>query len=172
MGIWLLVPEYLRMGTWDLLQGWTARSGETVEPRLALQLVNEAALCTAGIRQGRSLSQKGFELANGLPFVATDNAIHQLLNAHTLAQAQNLQRAFGKIRRASGHYTGHLLAIDPHHMRSYTKRQTRRHRHNQNERAVKTVQTFFCIDTDTHQPLGFTIGSSAKTATQGHKRTA
>lgn len=169
MGIWLLVPEYLRLGTWDLLQGWTEKPGETVEPRLALQLVNEAALCTAGVRQGRSLSQKGFELANGLPFIATDNAIHQLLNAHTVADAQNVQRAFGQIRKVSGHYAGHLLAIDPHHMRSYTKRQTRRHRHNQNERAVKTVQTFFCIDADTHQPLGFTIGSSAKTASQGTK---
>ena len=45
---------------------------------MALQLVHEAALCTAGVRKGRSLSQKGFELANGLPFVAADQAVHQL----------------------------------------------------------------------------------------------
>lgn len=167
MGVWLLIPELLRLGAWDLLKGWCAKPGQAVEPRLALQLVNEAALCTAGVRKGRSLSQKGFELANGLPFVASDQAVHQLLNAHTVAQAQQLQCALGQIRRAGNDYAGRLLAIDPHHMRSYTKRQTRRHRHNQNQRAVKTLQTFFCLDADTHQPLGFTIGSSAKTATQG-----
>jgi hypothetical protein len=169
VGIWLLIPEYLRMGAWDLLQGFAERPGETLEPRLALQLVNEAALCTAGVRHGRSLSQKGFELANGLPFVAADQAIHDLLNAHSVAQAQDLQRALGRIRRASGHYAGRLLIIDPHHMRSHTKRQTRRHKHKQDEHAVKTLQTFFCLDADTKQPLGFTMGSSAKTATEGAK---
>ena len=168
-GIWLLISEYLRMGAWDLLQGFTARPGETHEPRLALQLVNEAALCTAGVRQGRSLSQKGFELANGLPFVAADQAIHELLNAHTVAQAKNMQCALGQIRRAPGHYAGRLLVIDPHHMPSHTKRQTRRHKHKQNERAIKTLQTFFCLDADTGQPLGFTMGSFAKTATEGAK---
>jgi hypothetical protein len=73
----------------------------------------------------------------------------------------------GKLRRASGHYQGRLLAIDPHHMRSYTQRQTRRHRHKENETAVKTVQTFFCLDVETGQPLAATIGSAARTVTQG-----
>lgn len=167
VGIWLLVPEHLRLGTWDLLQGWCGQPGDRVEPRLALQLLHEAALCSSGVRQGRSLSQKGFELANGLPFVASDQAIHQLLEAHTIAEAQALQIALGRLRRASGHYAGRLLAIDPHHMRSHTKRQTRRHRHKEKERAVKTVQTFFCLDADTHQPLAFNMASSAKTVSQG-----
>ncbi len=170
MGIWLLVPEHLRLGTWDLLQGWSAMNGAEVAPRLALQLVHEAALCSSGVRRGRSLSQKGFELANGLPFVASDQAIHQLLEAHTVEEAQALQLALGHLRRASGHYAGNLLAIDPHHMRSYSKRQTRRHRHNAKERAVKTVQTFFCLDADTRQPLAFTIGSAAQTVSQGTPR--
>lgn len=169
VGIWLLVPEYLRLGAWDLLLGFTAKPGETLEPRLALQLINEAALCTAGVRHGRTLSQRGFELANGLPFAAADQAIHDLLNAHTVAEAQKLQGALGRIRRASGHYKGRRLIIDPHHMRSHTKRQTRRHKHKQDERAVKTTQTFFCLDADTKQPLGFTMGSAAKTATEGAK---
>ena len=138
-----------------------------VEPRLGLQLVHEAALCVAGVRESRSLSQKGFELANGLPFVATDQAIHELLNAHTVAEAQALQAALGRIRRASEHYKGQRLAIDPHPMRSYTKRQTRRHRHRENETAVKTVQTFFCLDVDTGQPIALTTGSSSRTVTQG-----
>ncbi len=98
MGIWLLIPEYLRLGLWDLLKGWSGSTDEWIEPRLALQLINEAALCVNGIREKRSLSQKGFELANGLPFVATDGAIHYLLDSHTVAQAQQLQIALGKIR--------------------------------------------------------------------------
>lgn len=166
VGPWLLVPEYLRLGAWDLLCGWTRSLPTTVYPRLALQLVNEAALCVTGIRQRRSLSQRGFELANGLPFIASDFAIHDLLQAHTVAEAEALQVALGRIRRASGHYQGHLLAIDPHHMRSYSKRQMRRHRHKKNEAAVKTSQTFFCLDADTCQPVAFTIGSSACTVTQ------
>lgn len=166
VGLWLLIPEHLRLGTWDLLCGWTRMPPTSVYPRLALQLVHEAALCVPGLRESRTLSQKGFELANGLPFVATDFAVHDLLAAHTVAESEALQIALGRIRRASGHYHGKLLAIDPHHMRSYSKRQTRRHRHKKNEKAIKTSQTFFCLDADTGQPLGFTIGSSARTVTQ------
>jgi len=44
VGLWLLIPEHLRLGTWDLLCGWTGQSGSRPEPRLALQLVHEAAL--------------------------------------------------------------------------------------------------------------------------------
>ena len=44
VGLWLLIPEHLRLGTWDLLCGWSGQSGGRVEPRLALQLVHEAAL--------------------------------------------------------------------------------------------------------------------------------
>ena len=35
-GIWLLVAEHLRLGTWDLLCGWTGQPTERVEPRLGL----------------------------------------------------------------------------------------------------------------------------------------
>ncbi len=72
-------------------------------------MVHEAAVCTTGLRQQRSLPQKGFELAHGLPFVATDQAIHQLLGTHTVADAQALPVALGQIRRASGHYDGKIL---------------------------------------------------------------
>jgi hypothetical protein len=166
VGLWLLTPEHLRLGTWDLLCGWARTPTPCVQPRLALQLVHEAALCVTGVRQGRTLSQKGFELANGLPFVASDHAIHELLQAHTVSEAESLQVALGRIRRASGHYRGNLLAIDPHHMRSYTKRQTRRHRHKKDEPAIKTSQTFFCLDAETAQPFAFTVGSAARTVTQ------
>ena len=163
VGIWLLCAEHLRLGTYDLLCAWSAAGPETVDPRLALQTVHEAALCLCSVRQGRSLSQRGFEVANGLPFVASDQAIHDLFAKHTIAQAQTLQLALGCLRRASGHFNGRLLAIDPHHMRSYTKRQMRRHRHKETEQAVKTLQSFFCLDAQTHQPIAFTLGSAAQT---------
>jgi hypothetical protein len=75
VGLWLLIPEHLRLGTWDLLLSWTRQAPETVALRLALQMVHEAALCVCGLRQARSLSQRGVELTNGLPFRASDAAI-------------------------------------------------------------------------------------------------
>ena len=164
VGLWLLIPEHLRLGTWDLLCGWSGQSGERVEPRLALQLVHEAALCTTGVRQQRVLSQRGFELANGLPFVASDVAMHCLLAEHVVAEAQRLQVALGRIRRASGDYAGKLLAIDPHRTHSYSKRQMRRFRDDQKTKPFKVAPTFFALDPDTHQPVCFTVATSAKTA--------
>jgi len=165
VGLWLLIPEHLRLGTWDLLGGWSGQSSERVEPRLAMQLVHEAALCSSGLRKRRSLSQRGFELANGLPFVASDVAIHELLSEHTVAEAQRLQVALGRIRRASGDYAGKLLAIDPHRIRSYSKRQMRRYRDNAKTKAFKAAQTFFVFDPDSDQPVSFTTATSACLAT-------
>jgi len=167
VGIWLLIPEYLRLGTWDLLRSWTKRDSKQIETRLAMQLINEAALCVNGIRQKRTLSQKGFELANGLPFVATDGAIHNLLNSHKVAEAERLQRALGKVRCTFGHFKGDLLAIDPHRIKTYSKRQmVRRKKKASESRACKMAQTFFCLDADTKQPVCFTTGTSARTVTQ------
>ena len=166
VGLWLLVPEHLRLGTWELLCGWTGHPTPRLEPRVALQLVHEAALCVTGVRQQRTLSQKGFELLNGLPFVVTDMAVHQLLRAHTVDEAQNLQVALGRLRRASGHFCGHFLAIDPHRVRSYSKRQMRRHRKDDETKPTKVAQTFFILDADTHQPVCFTTGTSSRTVAQ------
>jgi hypothetical protein len=166
MGLWLLVPEHLRLGTWDLVCQWAGRPGERVEPRLALQLVHEAALCARQVRQRRSLSQKGFEAANGLPFVASDQAIHNLLAAHTVAQAEWLQVAFGLARRARGHFVGQLLAIDPHRVRSYSKRQMPLYRGDSLSKPFKTAQTFFCLDADTHQPVCFTTATASASVSQ------
>ncbi len=163
-GLWLLVPELLRLGAWDLVCGWTTKRPECVEPRLALQLINEAALCTTGLRLRRTLNQQIFELVNGLPFLASDMAVHELLGARTVADGQRLQVALGKVRRASGHFQGRVLAIDPHRVRSFSKRHMRRHRLDQAVRPTKTAQTFFVLDADTHQPVCFTTGTSARTA--------
>jgi transposase len=162
VGIWLLVAEHLRLGTWDLLLHWSQQPAQRVEPRLALHLVNEAALCLCSYRNRRTLSQKGFELANGLPFVPTDAAIHDLLDRHTVLEAQEMQIALGKLRRAGDHFGGQLLAMDPHRMTSYTKRQMRRHRFSAREKPAKMGQTFFLLDCQTGQPVCFTLASAAQ----------
>lgn len=162
----MLIPEHLRLGTWDLLKGWSGAGDSDIAPRLALQLVHESAVCATGIRRGRSLGQKGFELANRLPFIATDTAIHQLLDKHSIADAQQLQGTLGKLQRTHGDYEGNLLIIDSHHLRSYTQRQTLKYKHKEDEKAVKTLQTYFCLDADTQQPLSFIIASASRTVTQ------
>jgi hypothetical protein len=163
-GIWLLVPELLRLGAWDLVRGWTGQRPESVGPRLALQLIHEAVLCRTGLRHRRTLNHPIFELANGLPFLASDTAVHELLGARSIAESRHLQVALGKIRRASGHFQGRLLAIDPHRVRSFSKRHMRLHRRDPKHRPSKVAQTFFVLDADTSQPIGFTTGTAARTA--------
>ena len=166
VGLWLLIPEHLRLGTWPLVCGWTGQPGERIEPRIALQLIHEAALCVTGIREKRTLSQKGFELLNGLPFVVAALPVHHLLGALSVADAQRLQVALGLLRRVSGHYQGTLLAIDPHRIRSDSKRQMRRQRKDDASGPAKGAQTFFVRDADTAQPVCFTPGTSARTVSQ------
>ena len=64
LGLWLLVPEHLRLGTWDLLRVW---SGESAEPsyraRLALHLVHEAALCRPTLRAETHPASQRFRIA-------------------------------------------------------------------------------------------------------------
>jgi hypothetical protein len=127
-------------------------------------MIHEAALCRTGLRHRRTLNQRIFELANGLPFLAGDMAVHELLAARTVADGLGFQVALGKIRRASGHLRGRLIAIDPHRVRSFSKRHMRPHRHDKRERPTKTAQTFFALDVETGQPICFTTGTSARTA--------
>jgi hypothetical protein len=166
LGLWLLAPELLRLGAWDILCDWTTQRPERVGPRLALQLVHESALCVTGVRARRCLNQRGFALVNGLPFLASDMAVHELLGARAVRDSQRLQVGLGKLRRASGHFRAGVLAIDPHRVRSYSKRHMRRHRTDEAARPIKTAQTFFVLDVDTCQPVCFTTGTSARTATK------
>ena len=166
VGIWLLIAEHLRLGTWDLLRRWTGKESGSVEPRVALQLVHEAALCITGKRQAQTLSQQGFEVANGLPFVASSSAVHELLDSHTVAEAQVIQLMLGKLRQALGHYPGKVLAIDPHRILSHSNRQMVRRKKDPQALATKQVQTFFVLDADSQQPICFTLGSSSRTVSQ------
>ena len=167
VGLWLLVAEHLRLGTWDLLCGWTGQPTERIEPRLALQMVHEAALCSKGVRSQRTLGHRGgFALVNGLPFVASDTAVHLLLAPQTIQHTQSLQVALGKLRFVAGDFHGKLLVIDPHRVRSYSKRHMRLRKPRASERAVRTAQTFWVLDADTHQPICFTTASSARTVAE------
>jgi hypothetical protein len=167
LGLGLLVPEHLRLGTWDLLCGGTGQPPERVEPRLALQLVHEAVLCTSGSRSDRSLTQGGgLELANGLPFLASDTAVHELLAQHPVDDALRWQVALGQIRRASGHFRGQLLAVDPHRVLRYTQRHMRKHASPKASRPAKVAQTFWGLDADTHQPVCFTTATASRTVTE------
>jgi hypothetical protein len=166
VGLWLLAPEHLRLGTWDLLTRWAGPSPSELSSRMAMQLVHEAALGIVHLRTARTLSQKGFELLNGLPFVVSDQSIHDLLLAHTVRHAEELQLALGCLRRARGHFQGRLLAIDPHRLPSSSKRQMPRYRDNTAIRPYKVSTTFFCLDAETHQPVCFLLSSSSMTVTQ------
>jgi len=164
-GVWLLVAEHLRLGTWDLLCGWTGQSTGRVEPRLALQLVHESAVCTAGIRAERTLHHRGgFELLNGLPFVATDVAVHEMLAQRSVADCECLQVALGKLRMASGHFQGKLLAVDPHRVVSHSRRHMRKRVERGEKRPAKMTQTFWILDADTRQPVCFTTATAARNA--------
>ena len=167
VGVWLLVAEHLRLGTWDLLRSWTEQPTERIEPRLAMQLVQEAALCTTGIRRKRALVPRcGFELANGLPFLASDTAVHELLASHTVDDAIRLQLALGKLRRAGRDFQGKVLAIDPHRVPSHSRRQMRLHCKNASQKPIKMAQTFWLLDADTEQPVCFTMATASRSVAQ------
>jgi hypothetical protein len=167
LGIWLLVPEHLRLGTWDLVRTWMGDSpDETLPSRLGLHLIHEAALCRPSLRYGRSLRHKGFEVANGLPFLPTDTAIHELLDAHTMEEAHQLQIRLGQLRRASGHLPGQVLALDPHRQISHSQREMVARRPAASQPACKQAQTFFLLDAQTAQPLCLTHASSAQVIPQ------
>ncbi|MFA6400023.1 MAG: hypothetical protein WCX31_00125 [Salinivirgaceae bacterium] len=40
----LLVPELLKFGGWDIIKAWSGKSDIDIEPRIALQIVNESEI--------------------------------------------------------------------------------------------------------------------------------
>jgi len=159
VGLWFLVAEHLRLGSWDLMKGYTGRNGDHTDPRIAMQIVNEAAVCQNRIRKKNYITHQGFELVNGLGFLSSDEAVHNLLDKQTVAQAQNMQETLIKIRSNLGHYKGKTIAIDPHRIITTSKRVMPKKKKQPTEPSRKMLQTFFSLDTDTGQPIGFGIGS-------------
>ena len=159
VGLWFLVAEHLRLGSWDLVKGYTGYGDTAIEPRIAMQIVNEAAICQNRVRKKNYITHQGFELLNGLGFLASDEAVHNLLDKYTIAQSQGLQEALLKIRSNLGHYKGETIAIDPHRIITTSKRVMPKKKKQPQEPSKKILQTFFSLDTATGQPLGLGIGS-------------
>lgn len=166
VGLWFLVAEHLRMGSWDLVKGYTGGYNASLEPRIAMQLVHEAALCKNRIRRLNYIAHQGFELLNGLGFMVTDEQVHKLLSDHSVSEAQSLQKALSLIRLNQGHYATGTVAIDPHRIISTTKRTMPMKKKQPGEPAKKMLQTFFALDTISGQPIGFGIGSPGMNTTK------
>jgi len=154
-----LAAEHLRLGTWDLIKGYTKSNDFDIEPRIAMQIVNEAALCSNRIRQNSNITHQGFEVLNGLGFLVTDEQVHKLLDKHTVSEAQSLQEALAIIRANNGHYKSDLIAIDPHRIVSTSQRIMPKKKKQPEEPSKKVLQTFFALSTQTGQPIGCGIGS-------------
>ena len=168
LGLWLLIPEYLRLGAWDLLRGLFQKpTDHSLSPHIGLQLVNEAAICENRIRPRSALCNQGFALANGLSLLATDETVHELLDRHTVGEYEALQVALSQLRRLQGHYHDQrMLVMDPQRLCSATQRTMPKKKKRATEPAHKMLQTFFCNDAISGQPLAFTLGSSGKTCSK------
>lgn len=156
----------MRLGSWDLIKGYTGCAGADIEPRIAMQIVNEATLCSNRVRRSNYITHQGFELLNGLGFLVTDSQVHDLLDKHTVSEAQALQESLAAIRANNGHYQGGLIAIDPHRIISTSQRIMPKKKKQPGEPSRKMLQTFFALDTQTGQPIGCGIGSPGTNTTQ------
>ena len=131
-----------------------------------MQIVNEATLCSNRVRRSNYITHQGFELLNGLGFLVTDSHVHDLLNKHTVSEAQALQESLAVIRANNGHYKGDLIAIDPHRIISTSQRIMPKKKKQPGEPSRKMLQTFFALDTQTGQPIGCGIGSPGANTTR------
>lgn len=166
IGLWFLVAEHLKLGSWDLIKGYTGCSDTDIEPRFAMQIVNEASLCQNRIRKKNYISHQGFELLNGLSFLTTDEQVHHFLNNQTVDQARNLQESLSLLRLNKGHFSGSNIAIDPHRIISTTQRIMPKKKKQPTKPSEKMLQTFWALSTQTGQPIGFDIGSTGVNTTK------
>lgn len=96
-----------------------------------------------------------------MAFLASDTAVHNLLAKQTVEKSIELQVALGQIRKSAGEFPARILAIDPHRMHSYSKRHMRRRKPAVEDEPTKCSQAFFCLDSDSHQPVAFVLGGPA-----------
>lgn len=164
MGIWLLIPEYLRLGAWDLLSGiFSSGNNNDLNARIAMQMVNESALCVNRIRKKDSLCNQGFSIANGLSFLTSDETVHDIANELSVHDCEGMQIALMQLRRLENHYDNqNIFALDPHRIGSATRRIMPAKKKQPDVAAQKMLQNFFCVDAISGQPVAFTIGSSGK----------
>jgi len=164
--LWFLIAEHLRIGSWDLIKGYTGCQDYDIAPRIAMQIVNESALCKIRVRRKNYITNQGFELLNGLGFLVSDEEVHNFFNGHTVSQAQSLQETLAIIRSNSGHYKGEIIAIDPHRIITTSKRVMPKKKKQSKEPSKKMLQTFFALDTETGQPISCGIGTPGVNTTK------
>ncbi len=97
------------------------------------------------------------------------------VETHRTRQRQKMERADARsverhvrqllANKISGALAG-LLAVDPHRLPSWSKRQMIRLKDKDSHPAEKLSQTFFALDAQISQPLCFTCASSSRTAAQ------
>lgn len=157
----------MRLGAWDILKGLYNIEGSTcLSTHIGLQLVNESAIGVNRLRQRGSLANQGFSTANGLSFLAADETVHELLDSCCVEDYQDAQKKLYHLREIQGHYgEERVYAIDPHRIISHSKRITPARKKTSDSAATKILQTFFCADALTGQPVIFTNGSAGKTCT-------
>lgn len=168
MGLWLLIPEYLRLGAWDLIQGVFGDDPHPFSSQLAMQMVNESALCVNRIRARGSLCNQGFSLVNGLSFLASDENIHYILDGHSTQEYWQMQEKLLLMRKLNGHFqeSRAVWALDPHRIPSATQRVMPKKKKKPGEPSKRMLQTFFCNDVVTGQPLGFSLAATGKTCSK------
>jgi hypothetical protein len=118
------------------------------------------------MRRKQSLAQPVFQVANGLPYLATDMQIHELLAAQTVQKAKDFQIQLARIRNQAGHFPSGNIAIDPHRLISESDREILMKKFSSHSPVAKVLQTFFAQDPQSGQPLFFLMGCPGKTATQ------
>jgi len=170
MGAWLLAPELLRLGAWDLLRGWAGQDGRDVNPRIALQVIHESALCAGRIRRKNSLAHQGLAAAGGMGRLVSDEQVHRLLDARSTEQAQDLLIQLGHQRYLCGHYHGQIVAVDPHRILSASKRIMAKKKKTSDGPSKKMLQTFFSVCAHTGQPIMATMASTGIPTTQATKK--
>ena len=77
-----------------------------------------------------------------------------------MEDAQQMLVNLGIQRQLSGHYTGGLIAIDPHRIVSTSKRIMAKKRKVPSRPSQKMIKTFFSVDAQSGQPIMFTMSSS------------
>lgn len=164
--MWLLVPGLLKLGAWDILKAWSGKSDLDIEPRIALQMVNEFALCTNRVRKKNSLGHQGFELLSGLGRLMSDEQGFYLLNDYTYEESYNMMLNLGIQRQLCGHFQGDTIALDPHRILSTSKRKMAKKKKKADAPSQKMLQTFFAVSASTGQPIMSTMSSTGMPTTR------
>jgi len=136
-----------------------------MEPRLALQLVHEAALCSNGLRAGRCLTLRGFETSMGcLSWPGTWRSTACSTPAPSPTQRNCKWRWENSVVPRGIMRENCFDRSTPRP--SFTQRHVRKRTKERGSKPTKMAQTFFCLDGDSRQPVCFTTATSAQTISQ------